>query len=212
MDKPNKGLTGAVYYFSSTSADMWSDAFQVVAVYIAGEAVGALTQTAIGDQLGRIRFMQLMCVIVTIGTVVQTAAQNIGMFLAGRVLAGIAVGYDLLAFHQFHLMLTRNSGMVATVPIYLSEISGPKDRGLIGGISGCGISLGTMTSNWVGFACSCMPQTTIRHSLLYHPTDNKHQMPHMAQHSGVSPLASKFPGASSCSSVLQHSCQTHLDS
>ena len=45
-------------------------------------------------------------------------------------------------------------GLVATVPIYLSEISDPNSRGLIGGISGCGISFGTMMSNWVGFACS----------------------------------------------------------
>ncbi|EON96481.1 putative mfs monosaccharide transporter protein [Phaeoacremonium minimum UCRPA7] len=112
MGNPSKGLTGAV-----------------VAVYIAGEAVGALMQTAIGDTLGRIRFMQLMCIIVTIGTVIQTASQNIGMFLAGRVLAGIAVG----------------------------EISSPKHRGLIGGISGCGISFGTMMSNWVGFSCSYAP-------------------------------------------------------
>lgn len=65
---------------------------QVVSVYIAGEALGALTQTFIGDKLGRVRFMQLMCVIVTIGTVIQTAAVNIGMFLAGRVLAGYSVG------------------------------------------------------------------------------------------------------------------------
>jgi len=65
---------------------------KVVAVYIAGEALGALTQTAIGDKLGRIRFMQFLCIIVTIGTVVQTASVNIGMFLAGRVLAGYAVG------------------------------------------------------------------------------------------------------------------------
>ena len=120
MDKPSEGLTGAV-----------------VSVYIAGEAVGALMQTAIGDKIGRIRFMQLSCIIVTIGTTIQTASVNIGMFLAGRVIAGIAVG-----------------GMVATVPIYLSEISPPRYRGLIGGISGCGISFGTMTSNWVGFACS----------------------------------------------------------
>ncbi|KAJ5485417.1 hypothetical protein N7539_005405 [Penicillium diatomitis] len=103
MHKPSPGLTGAV-----------------VAVYIAGEAGGALTQTFIGDKLGRIRFMQLMCIIVTIGTVIQTASINIGMFLAGRVLAGYAVG-----------------GMVSTVPIYLSEISEPQYRGLIGGISGC---------------------------------------------------------------------------
>ncbi|KAJ5088009.1 Major facilitator superfamily domain general substrate transporter [Penicillium angulare] len=123
MDNPSKGLTGAV-----------------VAVYIAGEAVGALTQTFIGDKLGRIRFMQFMCVVVTIGTVIQTASVNIGMFLAGRVLAGFAVG-----------------GLVATVPIYLSEISDPRFRGLIGGISGCGISFGTMASNWVGFACGYAP-------------------------------------------------------
>ncbi|TQS34004.1 hypothetical protein Golomagni_05633 [Golovinomyces magnicellulatus] len=120
MDKPSKGITGAV-----------------VAVYIAGEAVGALIQTAIGDRLGRIRFMQALCVLVTIGTVIQTASVNIGMFLAGRAIAGMAVG-----------------GMVSTVPIYLSEISPPNQRGMIGGISGCGISFGTMMSNWVGFACS----------------------------------------------------------
>ena len=40
MGHPSDGLTGAV-----------------VAVYIAGEAVGALLQTLIGDKLGRIRFM-----------------------------------------------------------------------------------------------------------------------------------------------------------
>ena len=119
----SKGLTGAV-----------------VSVYIAGEACGALTQTAVGDKLGRIRFMQMMCCIVTVGTIIQTASVSIGMFLAGRALAGFAVG-----------------GLVATVPIYLSEISDPKHRGLIGGISGCGISFGTMMSNWVGFACQYAP-------------------------------------------------------
>lgn len=72
---------------------------------------------------------------------------------------------------------------MGTVPIYLSEISSPQHRGLIGGISGCGIAFGTMVcnlflsflpsssssemsrdhlhttqmSNWVGFACSYAP-------------------------------------------------------
>ncbi|KAK5724238.1 hypothetical protein LTR17_013524 [Elasticomyces elasticus] len=118
MDHPTKALTGAV-----------------VAVYIAGEAGGAIMQTIVGDKLGRIRFMQMMCIIVTIGTIVQTASVNFTMFLVGRALAGFAVG-----------------GLVGTVPIYLSEISAPHQRGLIGGISGCGISFGTMASNWVGMA------------------------------------------------------------
>ena len=48
-------------------------------------------------------------------------------------------------------------GLIGTVPVYLSEISAPRHRGLIGGISGCGISFGTMMSNWVGFACGYAP-------------------------------------------------------
>jgi MFS family permease len=91
MGHPSDGLTGAVSVPAkrvSRKPKHW----QVVSVYIAGEAIGALTQTFIGDKLGRVRFMQLMCVIVTIGTVIQTAAVNIGMFLAGRVLAGYSVG------------------------------------------------------------------------------------------------------------------------
>lgn len=102
MNKPSEALTGAVSWLFSMTAvgfdvhltDILFFFFppQVVAVYIAGEAVGALAQTAIGDKLGRIRFMQAMCIIVTIGTVIQTASVNIGMFLAGRALAGMAVG------------------------------------------------------------------------------------------------------------------------
>ena len=44
-----------------------------------------------------------------------------------------------------------------TVPVYLSEISPPKVRGLIGGLNGAGLALGTMTSNWVGFAGGFAP-------------------------------------------------------
>jgi len=50
--------------------------------------------------------MQIMCVIVTIGTTIQTAAANYGMFVAGRFLAGFAVGYviPLQAPLKFELM------------------------------------------------------------------------------------------------------------
>ena len=80
MNHPSDALTGAV-----------------VAVYIAGEAGGAFFQTVVGDRLGRIRYMQLNCIIVTIGTTIQTASINIGMFLAGRVIAGFAVGGKIIA-------------------------------------------------------------------------------------------------------------------
>lgn len=52
--------------------------------------------------------------------------------------------------------------MVSTVPIYLTEISPPHQRGMIAGISGCGITFGTMMSNWVGFACSYAPYGAVQ--------------------------------------------------
>jgi predicted MFS family arabinose efflux permease len=75
MKHPSNGLIGAV-----------------VSIYIAGEAAGSLLQTFIGDRLGRIRFMQMLCILAIIGTVIQTASMNMGMLLAGRFLAGCASG------------------------------------------------------------------------------------------------------------------------
>lgn len=60
---------------------------------------------------------------------------------------------SLVQQKQRKLIPVRIRGLIGTVPVYLSEISAPHHRGLIGGISGCGISFGTMMSNWVGFAC-----------------------------------------------------------
>lgn len=57
----------------------------------------------LGDRLGRLRFMQLLCVIVTIGVIIQTAAQNIGMFIAGRAVAGVAVGSVIGLFVYVHM-------------------------------------------------------------------------------------------------------------
>lgn len=102
--------------------------------------MGAIIQILIADKLGRIRFMMLQCIIVTIGCTIQTSAVNVGMFLAGRIIAGVAVG-----------------ALSGTVPVYLSEISPPKIRGLLGGLNGVGLSTGTMASNWVGFACGFAP-------------------------------------------------------
>ncbi|KAJ6598244.1 general substrate transporter [Mycena vulgaris] len=122
MNNPNSVLTGAI-----------------VSTYVAGEAVGAIIQMLVGDVLGRKRFMQLLCIIVTAGTVIQTSAQNYAMFLVGRILTGIAVG-----------------GLVSTVPIYNSEISPPASRGFIGGLSGYMIGIGGFLANWIGYACGFM--------------------------------------------------------
>lgn len=92
MNNPRASITGAVRDCIYKKARDTADTFQVGSIYIAGEAGGALLQILIADKLGRIRFMQLACIIVTIGCAIQTGSVNLGMFLAGRVISGIAVG------------------------------------------------------------------------------------------------------------------------
>lgn len=56
--------------------------------------MGAIIQILIADKLGRLRFMEFASLLVTVGCIIQTASQNIPMFIAGRVIAGVAVGYE----------------------------------------------------------------------------------------------------------------------
>ncbi len=138
---------------------------QVISIYIGGETCGAITQIILGDRLGRIRWMQFLSIVVTIGTIIQTASINIGMLIAGRFIAGFGVGYGPSVLSEFIMGSLTNHlgrGLIATVPIYLSEISAPKTRGLIGGISGLGVSSGTCLANYCGFALGYAPYGTLQ--------------------------------------------------
>ncbi len=64
------------------------------------------------DSLGRRKTIMIGAIINLIGAVLQTAAQHLGMVLAGRIMAGWAVG--LLSM---------------SVPVYQSECAHPKKRG-----------------------------------------------------------------------------------
>jgi MFS family permease len=58
------------------------------------------------------------------------------MLIAGRVVAGLAVGV-----------------LLSTVPVYNAEMAVPKHRGVVVGIFGVMVSFGVLCSNWVGYAC-----------------------------------------------------------
>lgn len=60
MGNPNEAATGAI-----------------VATYIAGEAVGAIIQSLLGDRLGRKRFMQMMCLVVSTHSFMSRSAKEI---------------------------------------------------------------------------------------------------------------------------------------
>ncbi|TVY47712.1 MFS glucose transporter [Lachnellula occidentalis] len=86
------------------------------------------------DRFGRKMTIQIGALICLVGAILQAAAKNLGMILAGRIFAGWAVG--LLSM---------------SVPVYQSECAHPKIRGLIVGMSQQMIGIGFIVSTWVGF-------------------------------------------------------------
>jgi MFS family permease len=58
------------------------------------------------------------------------------MLIAGRVIAGLAVGV-----------------LLSIVPVYNAELALPQYRGVIVGLFAVMASFGVLTSNWIGYGC-----------------------------------------------------------
>jgi len=66
----------------------------------------------------------------------QSGANNFACMLAGRIVAGFAIGI-----------------LSMTVPLYNTEIAPPKIRGFIVGLAQQMIGIGFIVANWVGYGC-----------------------------------------------------------
>ncbi|RFU33988.1 hypothetical protein B7463_g2353, partial [Scytalidium lignicola] len=108
----------------------------IASTYTAGTAIGGLFSGWMADKFGRKRCIIVSSAVVTVGTIIQTAAVNIGMLIAGRIIAGLAIGI-----------------LLAIVPVYNAELALPKHRGMIVGLFAAMASFGVLCSNWVGYAC-----------------------------------------------------------
>lgn len=67
-----------------------------------------------------------------IGSILQCAAVQVGMMIAGRLVAGIGCGQ-----------------LLSVVPIYLAEVAPPARRGFLVGLQGMMIAIGFGIANWV---------------------------------------------------------------
>jgi MFS family permease len=79
---------------------------QVVSSTLAGAALGSLTGGGFADALGRRASFMLCAIPMLVGPLLSAAASNINMMVAGRFLAGVAIGLSS-----------------ALVPLYISEVS-----------------------------------------------------------------------------------------
>jgi MFS family permease len=81
---------------------------QVVSSTLAGAALGSLTGGGFADALGRRASFMLCALPMLVGPLLSATANSLNMMVAGRFLAGVAIGLSS-----------------ALVPLYISEVSHP---------------------------------------------------------------------------------------
>ncbi len=107
----------------------------VVAIVLAGAAIGASVAGSLSDKVGRRRVILYAALLFILGAIFSAIATELTLLLVGRLLVGLAIGVAS--------MLT---------PLYLAEISPARDRGAIVSLNQLCITLGILVSYLVGFA------------------------------------------------------------
>lgn len=103
-------------------------------LFSAGGAVACLILMVSCDYFDRVRNIQIGCLLGILGGALQSGAQNLSMFQAGRWIMGMCIGY-----------------MATVTPMYLSEMSSPLARGWLVGHHPIFLVFGYMLSSWIGF-------------------------------------------------------------
>ena len=107
------GYSAFLEYYSLTATTIGA----MGSAYYAGAVVGMSSNWYLPNKFGRIRTIQLGCLVSMVGASMQTGAPNFAVFCAGRTIGGFASGL-----------------IIAVCPAYASEIAPPRLRGRIGGL------------------------------------------------------------------------------
>ncbi|KAJ5155807.1 hypothetical protein N7492_008610 [Penicillium capsulatum] len=109
----------------------------IISSYTGGAIVGSLLAAYISDSWGRRMVIFTGGLVAAFGAALQGGAISIAMLIAGRFIAGLAIGL-----------------MSATIPVYCSEVAPPQIRGMLASMQQWMIGLGIMVAQWVGYGCS----------------------------------------------------------
>lgn len=114
---------------------MNTDQFAVVSsIYTLGGLLGALSAGSFCSKYGRLQAMRLTTLFFVVGPLLESLAINIAFLCLGRFISGIGAG-----------------AAVVVVPIYISEIAPPKEKGLFGAFTQVMINLGILISQLLGY-------------------------------------------------------------
>ncbi|KAH8171237.1 sugar transporter domain-containing protein [Sarocladium implicatum] len=105
--------------------------------FMVGGLIGALGGGPFSSRRGRRLAMQATAVFYISGAAVETLAGSVPLLVIGRLIAGVGAGASTVI-----------------VPLYISEIAPPKERGLFGAMTQVSINVGILSSQTLGYFLS----------------------------------------------------------
>ncbi|KFX88294.1 hypothetical protein V490_07734 [Pseudogymnoascus sp. VKM F-3557] len=109
----------------------------VSSIFTIGGLVGALLAGPVSTSFGRLPAMRISAVFYVLGSLVTTWSATISAFATGRLLLGIGAGAS-----------------VVVVPIYISEVAPPSDRGIFGFLTQIATNMGILITQILGYFLS----------------------------------------------------------
>lgn len=109
----------------------------VGSMYTLGGLIGALSAGPLAGRFGRLRTMQITTIFFAIGPVFEALSPNIGVMAFGRLLSGVGAGAS-----------------VVIVPLYISEIAPPANKGFFGAFTQIMCNVGILITQLLGYFLS----------------------------------------------------------
>ncbi|KAK8081219.1 general substrate transporter [Apiospora hydei] len=121
-------------YFSAPSETVTGG---IVSAFQGGAILGTMFNMLFANRLGRRKTIFVGALVSVLGSSLQAGAVNMTMLIIGRFVGGVAVGQ-----------------LTSTIPMYASELSEAKHRGMLSGLLQLMLSWGFFVAQWLGYGCS----------------------------------------------------------
>jgi sugar porter (SP) family MFS transporter len=109
----------------------------ISSMFTLGGLIGALCAGPLSSSRGRLPTMRATAFLYMIGSLVETVSGAVALMAVGRLVSGIAAGASTVI-----------------VPLYISEVAPPSQRGLFGAMTQISINVGILVSQTLGYFLS----------------------------------------------------------